>query len=111
MTMLASAVCAYTGPNQGVQELGFHLRLNYWGQGLALEAAKAAIDFAFSVIGAKGVSAGHHPENLNSKKVLEKLGFQYTHDEFFSELGMCIPYYMVRPVWCPVMPIDEVPAR
>lgn len=53
------------------------------------------IDFAFGTIGAKGLSAGHHPQNLASKKVIEKLGFRYSHDEFFPTLGMDIPYYLL----------------
>jgi len=65
------------------------------GPGLALEAAGAVIDFAFQTIGVKGLSAGHHPANVNSRKVLEKLGFQYTHDEYFPSLGMNIPYYLL----------------
>jgi len=81
-----------------IPELGFHLRPKYWGRGLAPEAARAVIDYAFETVGAKGLSAGHHPENMASKKVLEKLGFQYKHDEFFATLGMDIPYYLlVRP--------------
>ncbi len=78
-----------------IHELGFHLRPKYWGQGLAPEAARAVIDFAFETIGAKGLSAGHHPENAASRKVLEKLGFRYTHDEFFGALGIDIPYYLL----------------
>jgi ribosomal-protein-alanine N-acetyltransferase len=77
-------------------ELGFHLRPKFWGQGLAPEAARTVIDFAFRTIGAKSLSAGHHPQNLASKKVLEKLGFRYTHDEFFAVLGMDIPYYLLE---------------
>jgi [ribosomal protein S5]-alanine N-acetyltransferase len=81
-----------------VHELGFHLRPKYWGRGLAPEAARAVIDFAFETIGAKSLSAGHHPQNVASKKVLEKPGFQYSHHEFFATLGMDIPYYMLtRP--------------
>jgi RimJ/RimL family protein N-acetyltransferase len=81
-----------------VHELGFHLRPKFWGQGLAIEAAKTVIDFAFEKTGAKGLSAGHHPGNVNYKKVLEKLGFQYTHHEFFEVLEMDIPYYLLaRP--------------
>jgi RimJ/RimL family protein N-acetyltransferase len=81
-----------------VHELGFHLRPKFWGRGLAPEAARAVIDFAFKTVGAKGLSAGHHPENLNSKKVIEKLGFRYSHDEFFEVLGIDIPYYLMpRP--------------
>ena len=87
---------------EAIHELGFHLPPKYWGQGLALEAARAVIDFAFETVGAKGLSAGHHPENTASKKVLEKLGFRYTHDELFATLGMDIPYYLLtRPSGAP----------
>ena len=55
------------------------------------------IPFAFTTIGAKGLSAGHHPDNLVSKKVIEKLGFQYSHHEFFPALGIDIPYYLLSP--------------
>jgi [ribosomal protein S5]-alanine N-acetyltransferase len=82
-------------PVEEVHELGFHLRPKYWGHGLAVEAARAAIAYAFDTIGAKGLSAGHHPGNLNSKKVIEKLGFVYSHNEYFPALGMDIPYYLL----------------
>jgi RimJ/RimL family protein N-acetyltransferase len=81
---------------EGIPELGFHLRPRYWGQGLAVEAARAVIAYSFETIGARSLSAGHHPQNLASKKVLEKLGFQYAQDEFFSALGRNIPYYLLR---------------
>jgi ribosomal-protein-alanine N-acetyltransferase len=85
-------------PEQQMPELGFHLRPKYWGQGLAVEAARGVIAHAFGAIGAKSLSAGHHPQNLASKKVLEKLAFHYTRDEFFPTLGMDIPYYqLARP--------------
>ena len=79
-----------------IHELGFHLRPKYWGQGLAPEAARAVIAFAFERLGAKGLVAGHHAENVNSKKVLERLGFHYTHDEFFPGLGVNIPRYLLE---------------
>jgi [ribosomal protein S5]-alanine N-acetyltransferase len=82
---------------QGVPELGFHLRPKFWGRGLAVEAARSVIDFAFETVGAKALSAGHHPGNANSKKVLEKLGFAHTHDEYFPALGIDIPYYLLMP--------------
>jgi [ribosomal protein S5]-alanine N-acetyltransferase len=84
-------------PEAGIPELGFHLRPKYWGRGLAPEAATAVIEYAFRTIGVKGLSAGHHPGNVNSKKVLKKLGFSYTHDEFFPALGLNIPYYLLLP--------------
>ena len=84
--------------DEQIHELGFHLLPKYWGQGLAVEAAHAVIAFAFDKVGAKALSAGHHPENVNSRKVLEKLGFHYTHDEYFPALELSIPYYLLAPV-------------
>jgi len=81
--------------DERMPELGFHLRPKYWGRGLALEAAKAVIRYAFETVRAKALCAGHHPDNINSKKVLARLGFQYTHDEFFPALGINIPYYLL----------------
>jgi len=83
--------------DEGIPELGFHLRPRFWGRGLAPEAATAVIGYAFNTLGAKALAAGHHPENASSKKVLEKLGFHYSHDEFFPALGMHIPYYLLAP--------------
>jgi RimJ/RimL family protein N-acetyltransferase len=80
-----------------IHELGFHLRPKFWGQGLASEAARAAIRYGFETIGAKGLSAGHHPDNTTSKKLLENLGFRYTHDEFYPPLQMNLPYYLLTP--------------
>lgn len=82
-------------PEEEIHELGFHLRPKYWGKGLAQEAARAVIGYGFETIRARGLSAGHHPGNVNSKKVMAKLGFRYTHDEFFPVLGMEIPYYLL----------------
>ena len=82
-------------PAEEIVELGFHLRPKFWGRGLATEAARAAIAHAFATYAPKKLAAGHHPENANSKKVMEKLGFQYSHQENFPELQMQIPYYML----------------
>lgn len=81
--------------DEGIPELGFHLRPKFWGRGLAPEAATTVINYAFQTIGAKALAAAHHPDNENSRKVLTRLGFQYSHDEFFSALGINIPYYLL----------------
>jgi len=64
-------------------ELGFHLRPAYWGQGLAGEAARAVIRHSQESLGLEGLFAGHHPANPASGKVLEKLGFRFTHEELY----------------------------
>ena len=72
----------------GIYEIGFHLRPAYWGQGLAVEVGQAIIAFAFDATGANALFAGHHPANTTSQRVLEKLGFRFTHDELYPPTGL-----------------------
>jgi RimJ/RimL family protein N-acetyltransferase len=59
-----------------VYETGFWLAPKYAGQGMATEAANAAIRYAFGHLGAKAVSIGHFDGNGPSRRIVEKLGFQ-----------------------------------
>lgn len=56
-------------------ELGYVLNRNYWGFGYAAEACKALIQQAFSN-GIHRIYAECDPENKNSWKLLESLGFR-----------------------------------
>jgi ribosomal-protein-alanine N-acetyltransferase len=76
-------------------ELGFHLRPLYWGQGFAPEAARAVIAYAFETLAVKGLVAGHHPANAASGRVLAKLGFHFTHEEFYPPTGLIEPCYLL----------------
>ena len=59
-----------------VYETGFWVAPKYAGQGMATEAANAAIRYAFSHLGAKAISIGHFDGNGPSRRIVEKLGFQ-----------------------------------
>jgi [ribosomal protein S5]-alanine N-acetyltransferase len=81
-----------------IYELGFHLRPAHWGRGLALEGAKAVMAYAFDELKAEKLFAGHHPENSASRRVLEKLGFQFTHEELYAPTGRLHRCYLLsRP--------------
>lgn len=56
--------------------LAYRLTIPAWGQGLATEAARALLDHAFREADCEVVSVFHHPENVRSRRVIEKLGFQ-----------------------------------
>jgi RimJ/RimL family protein N-acetyltransferase len=79
-----------------VYELGVHLRQPYWGQGYAEEADRAVMGYAFGVLGAAALFAGHHPSNDASRRILLKLGFVYTHDEYYAPTGLYHPSYLLR---------------
>lgn len=80
-----------------VYEIGFHLTKASWGNGYAGEAALKVISYAFTYFNATELFAGHNPNNENSKKILQKIGFVYTGDEFYVPTGLYHPSYKLRP--------------
>ena len=92
------AGCAGLRPyrhEEQVFEMGAHLRPENWGQGLAEEAGRAVITFAFETLGVKALFAGHHPANAASRRLIEKLGFRFTHEEFYPPTGLNHPSYLL----------------
>ncbi|KPJ59781.1 MAG: hypothetical protein AMJ46_09825 [Latescibacteria bacterium DG_63] len=55
-------------------ELGYDLRSDYWGQGLATEAATAVRDFAFNELALSRLISLIRPTNVASRRVAEKIG-------------------------------------
>lgn len=58
-------------------ELGYWIGKPFWGQGLIPEAARELLRHAFEDIGMKKVWCGYYEGNDKSKRVQEKIGFQY----------------------------------
>lgn len=55
-------------------EIGYRIREEYWGQGIATEVTKSLIRFAYDGLGIKRVIAFVNVENAASIRVLEKAG-------------------------------------
>lgn len=56
-------------------EIGYSLRRDLWGRGLATEAVGRVIDFAFDRLDLRRIEADVDPRNEGSLRVLAKLGF------------------------------------
>ena len=61
-----------------VAELGYRLRSNLWGQGLASEGALALLNWGFKNQGYKRIFASAMAVNHGSRRVMEKIGMSYT---------------------------------
>jgi len=55
-------------------EIGYHLRRDYWGQGLATEAAIACREWGFRHLKTDRLISIIRPENLPSRRVAERNG-------------------------------------
>ncbi|GGF00584.1 N-acetyltransferase [Aliidongia dinghuensis] len=66
-------------------EIGWRLRPDHWGQGFATEAARTMAAFAFDQLKAPELLAVAHPENIASRRVMERLGMRYRGIERWYE--------------------------
>jgi RimJ/RimL family protein N-acetyltransferase len=71
-------------------ELGYRLRREAWGAGLATEGSRALIDKAFGELGARRVYATTMAVNLGSRRVMEKAGMRLVR-LFYGEWPDPIP--------------------
>lgn len=88
--------CCGTRPYYGdesIYNFGFHICPQFWRKGYTYEAAVAALSYISNSIGLKHMTAGHHPENVVSRHLLLKLGFQYVRDELYPPTGLLHPLY------------------
>lgn len=56
--------------------LGYAIARAHWGQGLTVEAAKAAIEWAFAEHDLVAIWASTDVDHLRSRRVMEKLGMR-----------------------------------
>ena len=71
--------CGFTSINinNNTCEVGYVLAKKYWGMGLMPEALDCVMDFAFGYFGFDKIEARFIDGNLNSKKVMQKVGMTY----------------------------------
>lgn len=87
-------------------DLGYRLRREFWGRGLATEGARALVRSAFAERGLRRVFATTMAVNLASRRVMEKAGLRYVrtfHLEFDdpipgTEYGE-VEYAVTRDEW------------
>lgn len=66
------------------REIGYVLSKDYWGQGLMPEAVRAVIQWLFNTVKLDFIIVGHFEWNHQSKRVIEKCGFQYIKNTQFQ---------------------------
>lgn len=72
-------------------EVDFVLARESWGKGYATEAAKAALSWGFNVLKLDRIIALAKPENVASRRVIEKIGMHCKKDAEYW--GIVCAYY------------------
>lgn len=61
-------------------EIGYRLRPEFWGRGLATEAAQAALRYGFESLDLPEIVAHTIPANKRSRRVIEKIGLVFSEE-------------------------------
>lgn len=77
-------VPTYPLPFSPCTEVLWRLRKEFWGRGIAYEAARQAIDYGFSQAGFAEIVAFSTPTNLRSIRLMERLRFVRDHQGDFD---------------------------
>ena len=78
-------------PEAGLPDIGYRMLPEYWGQGLATEAARAVIDYARRVLNVEKFFGEVVEQNVASINVLEKLGLR--HVDTYEKYGFTVRRY------------------
>ncbi len=76
-------------------ELAYMLARPFWGLGLATEAARACLRYAFEELHLPSVSAVTRPGNQRSRRVMEHLGMKFLREEVYLSYD-CVHYSIER---------------
>jgi RimJ/RimL family protein N-acetyltransferase len=96
--------CAFDMREGPAPEIGYWLGARYWGKGYATEAVRALIDHAFTNLGHQALQSSVRVTNPQSRRVLEKCGFQWTGVGLcrIRALGSSVPvdrFRLERGIW------------
>ncbi|HYP53870.1 MAG TPA: GNAT family N-acetyltransferase [Pyrinomonadaceae bacterium] len=80
---------------EGTPEIVYVLAKSHWGRGLATEAARACLRFAFEHHGFERVVAITRPPNAASRRVMERLGMKFVREDDFYGYN-CVLYSIDR---------------
>ncbi len=76
-------------------EIGYAVAKQFWGKGLATEAALVFLDYAFEKLEPEKIVAVARPENTASRRVMEKLGMNFVGTGIFYDQEL-VQYAITR---------------
>lgn len=107
--VIGASGCFWANRDHFSMEIGYWLAEPYWGQGLAVEAARAMTEYVFATFAVERLQAHCVVANAASGRVLEKIGMKF---EGVSRSGICLRgtfhdvkrYAILRNEWPAIPP-------
>lgn len=78
-------------------EVGVNLMRSAWGLRLGEEALHAVLAYGFDTLGLPRIVAGHGVAHDNSRKLLQRVGFHYTHNTLWGPKQLEVCMWAITP--------------
>jgi len=73
-------------PNLPYYDLGYRLKRNYWGKGIATETAIASLKYGFTKLALTQICAAADVDNVASNRILTKVGLSFVETFLYEEI-------------------------
>lgn len=101
------SVPTFDAPFMPAVEIGWRLAAEHWGGGLATEGAREVLRYGFESIGLNSIVSFTVPQNVSSRRVMEKLGMIHDPGDDFEHprlpeghpLRHHVLYHLSREMW------------
>lgn len=80
-------------PSMDVTDIGFRFLPEYWGKGIATEAAKEILKYGFEQLNLERIIAIAMPKNIASNKVITKIGLGFYKTDGYEGDGGAYNWY------------------
>jgi RimJ/RimL family protein N-acetyltransferase len=102
---------SFAAPFTPCVEIGWRLAHEHWGQGYAIEGARAALAFGFTALKLDEIVSFTVPANLRSRRVMERLGMARVEADDFDHPGLPVEHSLRRHVLYRIHPQHEGSVR
>jgi ribosomal-protein-alanine N-acetyltransferase len=89
--LIGSAMLTVVSAEHQRGEIGYVVHPDWWGRGIATEAAELLLELGFQTLGLHRIEATTRPDNTASWRVLEKIGMQRE--------GLIRDHMLLRGTW------------
>lgn len=83
---------------KGYYDLGYRIKRNYWGKGIASETAVESLKYGFTELNLQKICGAAHVDNAASNRILKKVGLKYVENFTFHGIK-CYWYELGAADW------------
>jgi RimJ/RimL family protein N-acetyltransferase len=88
--------CGLKKHESGMIDLGYRIKKEHWGKGIASEAAAACLDYGFNILNINEIVGRSASANIASIRILEKIGMKFWKKDTCDGISDAVWYKIIK---------------